>query len=225
MYASTGCSGYSGVTGFDAQHEDRAAELRARQQRDEPARSRTSAPEYPQYPHSTRTVPAQYPHSTPAAARRAGVIAHAHTDTHLRTQAHTSTHARATFVRARRGFAPARDVLVLRGYSKGYGGGPRRGPVGVLKGYCAGTVGVLEGVLWGYSRGTVAVLKGYCGGTHGASYYKHGTGPAAPARDVLMLGRRRELLPRDRLADLRRRAEDSSTAKSGTGGVRRRATW
>ena len=191
MYASTGCSGYSGVTGFDAQHEDRAAELRARQQRDEPARSRTSAPEYPQYPHSTRTVPAQYPHSTPAAARRAGVVAHAHTDTHLRAQAHTSTHARATFVRARRGFAPARDVLVLRGYS----------------------------------RGTVGVLKGYCGGTHGASYYKHGTGPAAPARDVLMLGRRRELLPRDRLADLRRRAEDSSTAKSGTGGVRRRATW
>ena len=100
----------------------------------------------PQYPHSTRTVPAQYPHSTPAAARRAGVVAHAHTDTHLRTQAHTSTHARATFVRARRGFAPARDVLVLRGYSKGY---------------CGGT----QGVLWGYSRGILLQARHRAGRT------------------------------------------------------------
>ena len=214
MYASTGCSGYSGVTGFDAQHEDRAAELRARQQRDEPARSRTSAPEYPQYPHSTRTVPAQYPHSTPAAARRAGVVAHAHTDTHLRTQAHTSTHARATFVRARRTCWCC--------------GGTRRGAVGTRRGTLLQARHRAVRTCWccgGTRRGTVGVLIGYCGGTHGASYYKHGTGPAAPARDVLMLGRRRELLPRDRLADLRRRAEDSSTAKSGTGGVRRRATW
>jgi hypothetical protein len=47
-------------TGFDAQHEYRAAELRARQQRDEPDRSQRSTPEYP---YST-------PWSTPAAARR-----------------------------------------------------------------------------------------------------------------------------------------------------------
>ena len=192
MYASTGCSGYSGVTGFDAQHEDRAAELRARQQRDEPARSRTSAPEYPsvppQYPHSTPTVPTQYPGSS-ATSGRGCTRTHRHALTNAGTHKHTRTRhvcSRAAGVRtcARR----------------------------------AGAAGVLEGVLWGYS-------KGYCGGTQGASYYKHGTGPAAPARDVLMLGRRRELLPRDRLADLRRRAEDSSTAKSGTGGVRRRATW
>ena len=144
---------------------------------------------------STPSVPAQYPHSTHTVPRQQR-DERAWLHTHTQTRTYERRHTQA-------------HTHAPRLFARGGGSHLR-----AMCRCCGGT-----------RRGTVGVLKWYCGGTQGASYYKHGTGPAAPARDVLMLGRRRELLPRDRLADLRRRAEDSSTAKSGTGGVRRRATW